>query len=213
MDRHKDSHRGLWIAFFGPDGAGKSAVIAALSGKLETSFAGIGTFHFRPRFRRHGLNRPPVTAPHAQSPRSDLVSLGKLIYWLLDCWLGYLFTIRPAQARSRLVIFDRYLPDILVDPLRYRLAAGSEWFTRMLVRLAPGPDLCILLDVPAEVVQQRKQEVSLAESRRQRAGYRTCLRRMPNTLLVDAALPVDEIAQQIAAAIFILFAQLFLEVT
>jgi guanylate kinase len=54
------SRRGLWIAFFGPDGAGKSAVIEELSGKLETSFVGITRFHFRPRFRRQGVDWPPV---------------------------------------------------------------------------------------------------------------------------------------------------------
>jgi thymidylate kinase len=197
--------RGLWIAFFGPDGAGKSAVIAELVGKLEARFSGAEKFHFRPRFRRHGVDHPPVTAPHAQMPRSTVASLGKLIYWLVDCWFGYLMTIRPALANSQLVIFDRYLPDMLVDPLRYRLPASCRWFARMLLPLLPRPDLCILLDASAEVVQQRKQEVSLAESQRQRAAYLDMFEVLPNTLLVDAALSVEEVAQQIANAISVSF--------
>ena len=199
------SRRGLWIAFFGPDGAGKSAVIEELSGKLETSFVGITRFHFRPRFRRQGVDWPPVTSPHAQPPRSILASLGKLVYWLLDCWFGYLVTIRPGMARSELVIFDRYLPDILVDPRRYRLPASCLRFAWLLVTLAPGPGLCILLDLPAEVVQQRKQEVSPEESQRQRAAYLSLFKGMPNTLIVDAGCPVDEIAHQVITAIYTFF--------
>jgi thymidylate kinase len=194
--------RGLWIAFFGPDGAGKSAVIEQLAGKLGVTCAGITNFHFRPMFRSRGIERKPVTAPHARPPRSSLVSLGKLIYWLLDCWIGYWIAIRPATARSQIVIFDRYLPDVLVDPARYRLPLSSMRLARMLVRLAPRPALCILLDVRAEVVQQRKKEVPLAESQRQRAAYLTMFRGLPNTFIVSAGCPVEEVAQQVAAAIF-----------
>lgn len=198
----KTPSRGLWIAVFGPDGAGKSAVIEQLTGKLETSFAGITQFHFRPMFRRHGMPRPAVTDPHGKVPRGALVSLCKLIYWLVDCWFGYLAAIRPGMAKSRLVIFDRYFPDILVDPLRYRLPASSMRLARTLVPLAPPPDLCILLDVDAELLQRRKSEVSPAESLRQRRAYLDMFSALPNTLLVDASCPVEEVAQQVVAAVF-----------
>ena len=194
-------HRGLWIAFFGPDGAGKSAVIEHLATKLAVNCAGVTRFHFRPRFHSHDMDREPVTDPHAQPPRSTLVSLGKLIYWLLDCWFGYIRTIR-STSRSQIVIFDRYLPDILIDPARYRLPVSCGWFARMLVRLAPRPDLCILLDVRAEVAQRRKKEVPLAESQRQRAAYLTMFRGMSGTFVVNACCPVEEVAQQVAAVIF-----------
>jgi thymidylate kinase len=197
----KPNPRGLWIAVFGPDGAGKSAVIDQLSGQLEASFAGVTRFHFRPMFRRQGGDDPAVTAPHSKPPRSGWASVCKLIYWFLDCWLGYLLTIRRKVASSQIVIFDRYLPDILVDPLRYRLPAGSLRFAQMLVAQAPHPDLCILLDVPADVIQQRKQEVPLAESQRQRTSYLAMFAALPNTLLVDASSSVDEVVQQIITAI------------
>ncbi len=198
----KPGPRGLWIAVFGPDGAGKSALIDQLAGKLDTAFAGVKRFHFRPMFRGQGTDRPPVIDPHGKPPRSTLVSLCKLIYWLLDCWVGYLFTIRRQVAGSHLVIFDRYLPDILVDPLRYRLPASSLGFARLLAAWAPRPDLCILLEVPAEVVQQRKREVLLAESQRQRTAYLAMFAVLPNTLLVDAGCPLDEVTQQVITAIF-----------
>lgn len=195
------SSPGLCIAFFGPDGVGKSAVIEAVKLELGPAFSAVVQFHFRPMFGREGLDRPAVTAPHAQPPRGWLISCAKLLYWLLDCWLGYLVAVRPARRHSRLVIFDRYYPDVLVDPVRYRLPASAHPFASWLATLAPRPDLCVLLDVPAEVVQRRKHEVSLAESQRQRLAYRAMFQPAPAKLLVNADAPVDEVAHEIIVAI------------
>ncbi len=191
---------GLCIAFFGPDGIGKSAVIEAMKLEVGTTFSSVVQFHFRPMFGRRE-DRQPVTDPHAQIPRSLLVSTVKLIYWLLDCWYGHFIAIRPARRCSGLVIFDRYYPDILVDPVRYRLPASSLRFARWLGSLAPHPDLCILLDAPAEVVQRIKHEVSLAESQRQRLAYLAMFRSMPAKLLVNADAPVNQVAQRVSVAV------------
>ncbi|MFZ0312115.1 MAG: hypothetical protein WAL85_05360 [Candidatus Korobacteraceae bacterium] len=192
---------GLCIAFFGPDGVGKSAVIEAVKVELGLAFSAVVQFHFRPMFGRPELDRLPVTDPHAQAPRSALVSGAKLLYWLLDCWFGYFLAIGPARRHSRLVIFDRYYPDILVDPLRYRLPASCLSFATWLAALAPRPDLCVLLEAPAEVVQYRKHEVSLAESQRQRRAYLAMFRSMPAKLLVNADAPVSQVAHQVSIAI------------
>ena len=191
---------GLCIAFFGPDGIGKSAVIEAVKLEAGTTFSAVVQFHFRPMFGRQ-QDRPPVTDPHAQTPRSLLISTVKLIYWLLDCWYGYLIAIRPARRCSRLVIFDRYYPDILVDPQRYRLPASTLRFARLLAAIAPRPDLYILLDAPADVVQRRKHEVSLAESQRQRLAYLAMFQSMPAKLLVNADAPVNEVTHQVSVAV------------
>lgn len=194
--------RGLWVAFYGPDGVGKSAVIERLQREaLEEDFGGSMRFHFRPRVGLPTRQRPVVTAPHAQVPRGWLTSTIKLLYWLLDCWLGYLLLVRPAKRRSRLVIFDRYLPDLLVDPLRYRLPQSVMKFAGALVRMAPRPDLCILLDAPAGQIQRRKQEVSLAESERQRTSYLQVFAQVPSTLVVDADRSIDEVTQTVATAL------------
>jgi thymidylate kinase len=191
---------GLCIAFFGPDGIGKSAVIEAMKLAVRATFSSVVQFHFRPMFGRRE-DRPPVLDPHAQTPRSLLISSVKLIYWLLDCWYGYFIAIRPARRRSGLVIFDRYYPDILVDPARYRLPASSLRIASWLAALAPRPDLYVLLDAPAEVVQRRKHEVSLPESQRQRLAYLAVFESMPAKLLVDADAPVNQVAQRVSVAL------------
>jgi thymidylate kinase len=109
--------------------------------------------------------------------------------------------VLPVLRSTRLVIFDRYLLDLLVDPVRYRLPARAMHFAAAIVRLAPEPDLCVLLDAPAEQVQQRKQEVSLAESQWQRAAYLNLFRSLPRTLVVNADSPVEEVARNVTTAI------------
>ena len=188
---------GLWVALFGPDGAGKSAVIKRMVCELSIAFDGVERFHFRPKFRRQWRDAPPQKRPHEKAPRSSLISVLKLIYWLADGWYGYMATIRPARANSRLVIYDRHYDDILIDPRRYRLPASCLWFARLLVRLAPRPDLYVLLDVPAEVVQERKSEVSCEESQRQRQAYLGMFANLPNAVVIDATSSLDVVANQV----------------
>jgi len=193
--------RGLWIAFFGPDGVGKSAVIDALQQRLGAAFTGFLRFHFRPRFGKGDLDRAAVTCPHAQSPRGTLISICKLLYWLLDCWIGHFAVCITARRRRGLVVFDRYLPDILVDPLRYRLPAGAMRLAMRLTKLAPQPDLYVLLDASAETVQTRKQEISPTESQRQRFAYLAMFAALPNGLVINADRPREEVVQQVTTAI------------
>jgi thymidylate kinase len=152
-------------------------------------------------FKRQEQRSFPVTDPHARPPRSLPVSVLKLLYWVVDYWFGYLAVIRPALLSSTLVLFDRYYDDLLVDPKRYRLPVSSLHFARLLARLVPRPDLYVVLDVPAELVQQRKAEVSCAESRRQRIAYLQMFRSLPNALIIDAAEPVDNVTRQMRSII------------
>jgi thymidylate kinase len=119
---------------------------------------------------------------------------------LLDYTLGYHATVRPQLVRSTLVLFDRYLLDVLVDPIRYRYG-GPRLLIRALWALVPKPDLVILLDAPAEVLQARKLEVTPEETIRQREAYRKLVGSLRNGHLVDAARPVEEVAAQVDAIV------------
>jgi thymidylate kinase len=192
---------GLWIAVFGPDGAGKSASIQCLTQELSLIFREIERFHFRFMFRPGWQDSPPVTDPHGQPARGFLLSILKLLYWLADYWWGYMTVIRPALHNPTLILFDRYYHDVLVDPVRYRLPGSTLRFARFLAGLVPTPDLYILLDVPAEVLQQRKSEVACDESRRQRLAYLQMFHSVPNAFMVDAACSLDEVVQQMKAVV------------
>lgn len=192
---------GLWVVVFGPDGAGKSAAIQWLTQELSPYFNGVERFHFRPMFTRRWQDSPPVVDPHGKPRRGFPFSSLKLLYWFADYWYGYAAVVRPALLNSTLVLFDRYYHDVLVDPERYRLPASTLWFAKLLARFIPAPDLHILLDVPAEILQQRKPEVTCEESHRQRMAYREMFQSMPNAFIIDAARPLDEVAEQMKSEI------------
>jgi thymidylate kinase len=94
------------------------------------------------------------------------------------------------------VLHDRHLVDALVDPDRYRYA-GPRWLLRLIWRLIPKPDLIVLLDAPAEVLQARKQEVAFEVTARQRDAYRALLGELGGGRVVDVSGPMEQVASDV----------------
>jgi thymidylate kinase len=139
--------------------------------------------------------------PHGQSTRGVAVSMVKLVYLLFANWIGYLLAVRPGLTKGDLVLFDRYFPDCLVDPRRYRLPASCRWAAELIAGLVPKPDLYVLLDAPARVLQQRKSEVPLSESERQRSSYEAQGAKLGNLVVVDARRPLAEVMDAVVNCI------------
>lgn len=188
------------MAFLGADGCGKSSVIHRVERDLAHEWNGVRRFHLRPHFGLHDPDGPPVTDPHGSAPRRFPTTMLKLGLWWLDGTLGYLAAVRSHLSRGRLVVFDRCVRDILVDPRRYRFS-GPRWLAAALVRTIPEPDLFFVLDAPPEVLRSRKREVADAELVRQRRAYRDLAERLPNAVLVDASRPLDEVVEDVKARI------------
>ena len=188
---------GLWVVLMGPDGVGKSSVITGLASGLSTGFAGCTTYHLRAGVLRSSRETVTNCDPHGQAARGTVISAFKLVYLLVANWLGYFLAIRTQLARGQLILFDRYFPDCLIDPLRYRLPTECRRMAALVARLLPRPDLYVVLDAPANVLQERKREVTLAESERQRKEYATQLARMPSVAVVNAARPLADVVQDV----------------
>jgi len=191
---------GLTVVLCGVDGSGKStAARAAVEGLRGTfSLAKGRQFHWKPPIfsGRRQAARGLVADPHAQPPRSRLASLVFFgVHWL-EFFLGWPLKIRPATFRGGLVLIDRYYFDFFIDQLRYRLRAPAA-LVRLGYRCLPKPDLVLLLDAPVDVLQGRKQEVSRAETQRQRDAYLDLVRNLPNGRVIDAAQPAEKVAAQI----------------
>jgi thymidylate kinase len=192
--------RGFIVAFLGPDGAGKSSVIAALSTQLADAFSHTARHGFAPGILHALLGRPHTTnsEPHAAQPRSRPISVFRaLVYWLPYYAVLYRLMVRFALARSTLVLHDRHLIDALVDPLRYRYV-GSSYLLQFIWRFVPKPDLIVVLDAPADVLQARKQEVILEETVRQRAEYLSLARALPNGIVINANRPLALVVQEVS---------------
>jgi thymidylate kinase len=192
---------GVLVAIMGPDGAGKTTVIAGLEATLRLGFWGRSRlFHWRPQvlFRKKdtGIN----TTPHARAARNKFLSMAHLSAFFLDHWCGYLFVVRPLLARSNLVLFDRYFHDALVDPQRYRYG-GPAWFARLLSRLVPQPDLVVLLDADNHLVLSRKKELPFHEIDRQRRAYSQLRFTRAPQIVVNTESGIESAIQESAGAV------------
>lgn len=190
-----------WVVFLGPDGSGKSSIVAALKLRLAAGFSGVSTHHWRPRFllssRGGGY---PATDPHGTPPRGTLASSLKLAFLLLDWTLGYWGYLIHLRAKGYLVLFDRNYHDLLVDMRRYRYG-GPRWMARLVGRLVPRADLLILLDAPPEIFQARKQEVPLEETSRQREAYLGLTNAFDERCVLDASKPLADVLDDAERAI------------
>ncbi|HEX5234685.1 MAG TPA: hypothetical protein VFW25_05065 [Silvibacterium sp.] len=192
---------GGWIAFIGPDGCGKSSVIDAVVADFTPAFQKIVRFHLRPKsLPARGNSEVPVTDPHGQPVRGGLFSIAKMFYLFADYWLGYLNGVRKETVRTRLVVFDRYFYDILVDPKRV-LYGGPRWLPKVVARLLPRPEMVLLLNALPEVLWSRKQEVRYEEVVRQQRAYLEVARGIGNAVVIDAARPLTEVVGQVREAI------------
>jgi peptidoglycan/xylan/chitin deacetylase (PgdA/CDA1 family) len=175
---------GLSVAVLGTDGVGKSTVIDALEAHFASGFLGVARGHLRPTvlpdlkyvlrpeaWRRAWQPWQPGAAPqspHEGAASGPLGSLARLAYYGLDYTLGHPLRLRLPAVRNRLVLFDRYHVDWLVDPRRWKIAL-PEPVRRAAQRRLPEPDL------PAD------------ELARQRSAYRRFVLTHPQGRLVDAA--------------------------
>ena len=197
--RRLEQPRGYHLLLLGPDGAGKSTVAEELQRQLSGAFLGTAKCSFPPRL----LNRPEGTPgqPHAVRPRSPLASAVRAVaYWWVYYGPGYYATVYPALVRGKLVIHDRHLVDCQIDPVRYRYR-GPQKLLSVIWRLTPKPHLSVVLDVPPEILQARKQEVPFEVSSRQRQAYLQLARQLPGSLVVDGGLPLEQVVEQIAQRI------------
>ncbi|HEX2971130.1 MAG TPA: hypothetical protein VHP11_02285, partial [Tepidisphaeraceae bacterium] len=186
---------GLSVVVLGPDGAGKSSVVQRVREDLAPAFFSTVGRSFPPALLHRGGGVD--AAPHAAAPRSWSSSVMRaILYWYGYSVLGYCFTTRKDLARCALVMHDRHLVDSLVDPRRYRYS-GPIGLLRAIWRATPKPDLVIVLDAPAEVIQERKREVAFEETARQREAYWRLARRMPNGRTVNAAMPLTQVVAEV----------------
>ncbi len=194
---------GVFIVFLGPDGSGKTSVINKTIPLLEKLLSSNKQrlFHLRPYLGgKNVMSGVTIDNPHGQRSRGYVSSIVKILYFLLVYISGYLFIIRPLITGSTVVVFDRYYHDLLIDPKRYRYG-GSMAFAKLIGKLIPKPDLYILLDASAEVIQSRKQEVPFEESARQRKEYFNFLNSRKNGVVVNASQQLDNVVLDVEMSI------------
>jgi len=155
------------IAFMGSDGSGKSTLASKVMAQLAAEGADVSHRHWRPRILpgRASVALPQKTHMIRYSKaRGSVLSRVTLVYQWLDFLVGVV--THRATHPSRIIIWERYFYDVLVDPGRYRLRS-SPWLSRMLAFLLPAPSLCVFLIGSAEAIAARKGELTIREVRDQ----------------------------------------------
>ncbi len=170
---------GMFLAFLGPDGVGKTTTVDRVMARLKPIFEEQHLFHWRPQVIKPRTKEDEISNHsgwtsinrHGDPPRGRALSLMRLGGVYADYLVGHKRLIRPALDRSALVVFDRYYHDILVDSKRYRYG-GPQWLLPMLKPLLPQRRVFfIVLDAAERIILSRKQEVSPEELRVQRRKY------------------------------------------
>jgi thymidylate kinase len=201
---------GLTVVLCGADGSGKSTAADAVIATLSPTFSPLKGRHFHwkpPVFSaKRQAQRPPATDPHNEPVRNPLLSLVYFSFHSLEFFLGSHLRIRPVTFKGGLVLIDRFYYDFFVDQRRYRLRVPQS-IIKLGYRLLQKPDLVVLLDAPAQVLQSRKQEVPLAETERQCQAYRELIKGLKQGRVVDAAQSPEKVAAELTTVILDFMAQ------
>jgi dTMP kinase len=147
IDGASESLQGLFVAFEGGEGAGKSMQIAALAESLRSA-GSVVTLTYEPGATLAGkaIRRILLEADESVSPRAEALLFAADRAHHVDS------VIRPALAAGGVVLTDRYVDSSLAYQGAGRALAMDE--VARLSRWATGgltPDLTVLLDVDPRV--------------------------------------------------------------
>jgi len=189
----------LIVSFSGIDGAGKSTQIQKLREYLGAHGVAVKELAFwdnvvmfprmRAGFSRRVLQSDgSIGTPEKPADRRDKntqnapLLLGRSVLHLFDVMNLRRIVNKSKADNSGVVICDRYIYDQLAA-----LPMQSWWaraFARVLLRVAPKPDLSYVLDADPEVARARKPEYPLEFMRKYRSSYLE-LRKMANLQLIQ----------------------------
>jgi glycosyltransferase involved in cell wall biosynthesis len=168
MEHERESTKRVgYVLVVGPDGSGKTAVIDQLHAMAEAEAVRVALVFWRPKLIPGGLSYGhPVKRGEAALAGRGRGSTLRLLLTLSD----YLFAQAISWRRSRsegLLFVQRGWYDMVVDPNRYGLSPRLARFASLLGRLAPRPDVVVVLQGDAHAIATRKPELSPKEIARQ----------------------------------------------
>jgi thymidylate kinase len=185
MSSRQSPAQPILVSFSGLDGSGKTTQIDALRDAI--SLLGVRSTlltlwddvvvarRFREGFTHkvlgseQGVGEPghPVERRDKNVRRGYLTVMRHLLYLADAVHLRIVVRRARRTAGDGVIIMDRYLDDELANlPLRNRFSAA---YAKLLVRVAPRPDLVFLLDTVPEIARARKPEYAvdfMCQSRR-----------------------------------------------
>jgi thymidylate kinase len=177
--------KSLLITFSGIDGSGKSTQIEKLRSYMAAEGIPVRLLGFwdhvavfrnaRSGFSRQVLesdgnvgSRERPAARRDKNLQTWPLLAGRSLLNLLDTF-NLWRVVKRQRAKGGAVIFDRYIYDQLAALPMERWWARA--FARVLLRIAPPPDLSYLLDAIPEAARERKPEYPLKFMHKYRSAY------------------------------------------
>ena len=199
---------GLFITFEGGDGSGKSTQ-ASLLGEWLTEQGRTVVRTREPGGTEVGLEIREFVLHH----RGDIDPRAEALLYAADRAHHIATLVRPALERGEVVIQDRYFDSSIAYQGAGRVLDSEEvrqlslWATDSLI-----PDVTVLLDLDEGVARERLNAANKRFDRlenekaefhaRVRQGFLALAEAEPERFLVlDASLPVEELAQRIRARV------------
>lgn len=211
--RSGSDHGGLFVAFEGGEGCGKSTQVPLLAAWLRERGQEVLTT-FEPG---DGVLGQAIRSIVLDPANTELSDRAEALLYAADRAQHVAATIAPALARGEVVISDRYVDSSLAYQSAGRgqpyeeIAYLSAWATQGLI-----PDLTVLLDVPVEIglsrvrgraAADRLEAESQAFHERVRRSFLSLAAVDPRRYLVlDATTGPETQAAQIATRVQVLLA-------
>lgn len=196
------------IAILGPDGVGKSTLIEYVKKTFEEALniheKDLKVFHFRPRvfpnlkelasFKKSSSE--DFSLPYTARPSYHIVSFFRLLYYWLDYIIGYYIRVVPELRRNSIVIFDRYFYEFLADPTRSRIKL-PYCVAKTFLKLTPKPKIVFFLNAPADVILERKKELSKEQIEKLLRNYKRLASEFDNFYVLDATKHPQTLAMEV----------------
>jgi len=169
------------IVFLGVDGAGKSTLIESIIKKNELKYEKV---HFAPDYFRKKKNQ--IGNPHNKKYRGIIFSFLKISYWFINYQI---FKIVNYNSK-KIFFFDRYIYDIIIDPLRYRFSLSNK-LTKLIIKFIIKPDLIILLTGNPNKIYSRKKELKLKNMVRLNNKYMKFIKEFDQKIILNCFDKID----------------------
>jgi thymidylate kinase len=197
----------VFICFIGPDGSGKSTISSLVMDAMQDIFDDRKYFHAHfeilpplswliPRRNSEDKSEKTKLTENVKIP-SKFPTAVMVLYYSLEYILGFLL-ISIRRRKFNLVIFDRYFYDYAIQPSPF--SSDCLFFKTLQIGL-PKPDIVIFLKSPAEIIYQRKSELSIQELSRQIKICNHIMTQVQNPCIIENTQPKDLVVQIIRSKI------------
>lgn len=175
-----------FLVLSGIDGAGKSSLLDASLANSQTDFKSprhrFKENHHRPRViptlsyllstskKERSKLKEVYENPRSGKTKNIFLSSLSFSYYVIDYILFRLKHLNDFR-RDKIVIYDRYYYDFLVDPARSAMKISPKLVSLMYKLFIPKPTMTIYVTVPPEISVARKQELTEDDAKNLQESY------------------------------------------